>query len=84
MLLSKVMSIEEFMRNMLTFVIFYKPSFNLCKTLSSYNLVVLSLMEGNPHDSQICWIINLSHTYGQLVGNPGLLCSHALDLVECM
>ena len=35
--------------------------------LSSCNTVALPLMEGSPHVSCICWIIDLSYTHSRLV-----------------
>ena len=34
--------------------------------LSSCNMVALPLMEGSPHVSCICWIIDLGHTHSRL------------------
>ena len=63
------MSIEEFRGDMLSSVTFYESSL-ICAiqaTLFSCNTVALPLMEGSPHVSCICWIIDLSYTHSRLV-----------------
>lgn len=59
------MSVEGFKGNMFSFVTLYKSSLScvIQATLSSCDLVALSLMGDSPHDSLIWWIINLSHTH---------------------
>ena len=62
------MSIEEFRDICLVLSPFMNPHL-ICAiqvALSSCNTVALPLMEGSPHVSCICWIINLSHTHSRL------------------
>ena len=62
------LGVEEFRENILSSIIFYEYSliYAIQVGLSSCNLVTLPLMEGSPHVSWICWIIDLSHLHSRL------------------
>ena len=66
-ILLEFMCIKEFWWNVLSSISFNITPCYLCNASSSNNIVESPLIEESPHDSWICWIIDLSHIYSWLV-----------------